>query len=426
MAAQAASTNLQTNPRSVTVHPRLLSGTVTVPASKSQGHRLLMAAALAGGESVIANLTHSKDIDATLACLTELGAEVSETAAGLRVLGMAAGPMGRRQRNALPRMDCGESGSTLRFLIPLALAVRGGGYFTGHGRLMERPLEPYFRLFDEKGVFYQLDGDTLLVRGTLSGGDFALPGDVSSQFITGLLYALPLLEGDSTLTLTTPLESAGYVDMTREALKTFGIVIEETESGYFIPGSQRYTAANAAVEGDWSQAGFWYAGLRLGNLIEVEGLSGSSRQGDRVITQQLVKLCEKGTVTLDVRDCPDLVPPLAAMGAFRAGEETVISGAARLRAKESDRLRAVTEVLSALGAEVEEGEDFLRLTGRDRLAGGAEIDPHNDHRIAMMAAMAATRCKEPVTILNPGCVEKSYPAFWDDYEKAGGKLQWNM
>lgn len=410
---------------SVTIRPRLLAGSVTVPASKSQGHRLLMAAALAEGESVLTGLTSSQDISATLSCLEELGAEFTREGPALRVHGLSAGPSGPLQRRAYPRFDCGESGSTLRFFVPLALALRGGGSFTGHGRLMSRPLKPYFDLFDAKGILWEQKDDTLFVQGRLTGGDFALPGNVSSQFITGLLYALPLLEAPSTLTLTTPLESASYVTMTLSTLRRFGVEIQRTPSGFSIPAPQRYLPQTLAAEGDWSQAGFWYAAMRLGNLVEVEGLSGDSDQGDKVIADFLIRLCDKGDVTLDVSDCPDLVPPLAAMAVFRPGQRTHIVGAGRLRAKESDRLTAVNGVLSALGAFVEEGADSLTLTGQDRLEGGVTVDSHNDHRIAMMAAIAATRCKNPVTVQNPMCVEKSYPTFWEDYEKLGGQLQWN-
>lgn len=415
------------SPQSVIIHPRHLSGTVRVPSSKSQGHRLLLAAALAEGESTLSAFAPSQDMDATLRCVEELGAEWSLSGDTLTLRGSAPSPAGQSLRRAYPHFDCGESGSTLRFLIPLALAVRGGGYFTGRGRLMERPLTPYFDLFDKKGIFWEKQGDTLFVQGALSGGDFALPGDVSSQFITGLLYALPLLSTPSTLTLTTPLESAGYIEMTLQALRTASIQVEKpSEKVYKIPGNQRFLPFTAQIEPDWSQAAFWYAALRLSHFLDIPGLNGASAQGDKIITDFFLQLCGAGEVTLDVSNCPDLVPPLAAMAAFRPGETTRIVGAARLRIKESDRLSAVHDVLTALGADVTEGADSLTLVGRDRLEGGTTVDSHNDHRIAMMTAIAATRCRQPVTLKNPMCVEKSYPAFWRDYENLGGKLQWNM
>ena len=308
-------------------------------------------------------------------------------------------------------------------LIPVALALRGGGRFTGHGRLMERPQEPYFAIFREKGISYEQGNGTLTVEGRLTPGTYTLPGDVSSQFITGLLYALPLLEGDSELVLTTALESRGYVDMTLDALAQFGVSAEYDGNRRFrVPGNQAYRHRDLAIEGDWSNAAFWFAAAFLGHRVDVEGLNPRSVQGDRVIGEQLARLTQPGPAELDVSQCPDLVPPLAAMAALRAGETTAIVNAARLRIKESDRLASVTQVLNALGAGVEEHADHLVLRGRERLAGGVTVSGHNDHRIAMMAAIAATRCQGPVTITGAECVNKSYPRFWADYEALGGQI----
>ena len=322
----------------------------------------------------------------------------------------------------LPELDCGESGSTLRFLIPVALALRGGGRFTGHGRLMERPQEPYFAIFREKGISYEQSNGTLTVEGRLTPGTYTLPGDVSSQFITGLLYALPLLEGDSQIVLTTDLESRGYVDMTLDALEKFGVRAEYDGARTFrVPGHQRYRSRDLTVEADWSNAAFWYAAVSLGCQLDIRGLNAFSTQGDMKIVPYYTKLQGKGPVDLDVSQCPDLVPPLAAMAALRGGEVTRIVGAGRLRIKESDRLATVTEVLNALGAEVEEHPEALTIRGRDRLPGGVTVSGHNDHRIAMMAAIAAIRCEAPVTITGAECVRKSYPGFWEDYRSLGGE-----
>ena len=362
----------------LTITPTRLSGTVTPPPSKSQAHRLLLCAALAGGESRIENLADSQDIQATRRCMAEL----------------------KTERNSLPRFDCGESGSTLRFLIPIALALRGGGVFTGHGRLMERPQKPYFDIFDEKGVRYEQRDGVLTVQGKLPPGVYRLPGNVSSQFVTGLL----LLEGDSELVLTTPLESRGYVDMTLEALARFGIHGTERENGFLIPGRQKYCPAQASVEADWSQAAFWLAAAALGNPVQPVGLEEDSSQGDRVIGDYYVPLCRPGDVDIDLSQCPDLAPPLAVMAAVRCGTTRLVN-AGRLR---------------ALGADVEEGPDFLRIQGRDALAGGCTVDCCNDHRIAMMAAVAAARCESPVTLTGAECVAKSYPDFWAHYRMLGG------
>ena len=386
----------------VTITPGLLRGAITPPPSKSQAHRLLIAAALADGESRIEHLADSQDIQATRRCMAALKAPGED----------------------LPVLDCGESGSTLRFLIPVALALRGGGRFTGRGRLMERPQKPYFDLFDEKGIAYRQEDGVLTVQGRLTPGTFALPGDVSSQFVTGLLYALPLLEGDSRITLTTPLESRGYVDMTLEALERFGIRAECPDGRTLrIPGGQTYRPCRAAVESDYSQAAFYYAANGLGGQVEILGLNPRSAQGDRCIVPYHMQLCGPGEAELDVSQCPDLVPPLAAHAALRQGITRIVN-AARLRIKESDRLTAVTQVLTALGADVVEGADRLTITGQpEGLAGGVTVDSHNDHRIAMMAAVAATRCAAPVTITGAECVAKSYPDFWEDYERLGGQIQ---
>ena len=405
----------------VTITPGPLSGAVTPPPSKSQAHRLLIAAALADGESTITNVGRSQDIEATVNCLEELGAGFSWAGSAVTVRGMGANPMSPLRRMACPRLACGESGSTLRFLIPVALAVRGGGIFTGRGRLMERPLKPYFDLFGEKGIFHEFQDGALTVTGMLTPGTYRLPGDVSSQFITGLLYALPLLEGESEIVLTTPLESRGYADMTVEALSQFGVRVETRENGWHIPGGQLYRPRSLAVEADWSQAAFWYAAMYLWD-VDVQGMNPHSSQGDRVMADYFDQFFMWAD-SFDVSGCPDLAPPLAVMAALRGMGHTRLVNAARLRIKESDRLASITAVLSALGADVEEGPDFLKITGKERLAGGVEVDSFNDHRIAMMAAIAATRCNHPVTINGAECVSKSYPNFWEEFEQLGGDIQ---
>ena len=409
----------------ITINPTKLSGTVTPPPSKSQSHRLLIAAALGSGESVISNVAFSQDIEATLRCLEELGAGFECAEDTVTVRGMGANAMSPMRRMAYPHLDCGESGSTLRFLIPIALAVRGGGVFHGRGRLMERPLKPYFDLFDEKGIFYEQEDGVLTVSGLLPPGAYRLPGDVSSQFFSGLLFALPLLGGPSTLIPTTMLESEGYVRMTLQAMGQFGVMMPMALSlppQYHPGGNQTYTAANARVEGDWSQAGFWYAAKFLGSDVELTGLNQNSAQGDSIIEYYVEQLSRPGEAALDVSGCPDLVPPLAVMAALREGETTRLVNAARLRIKESDRLASVTAVLTALGADVTEGPDFLAIRGKEALPGGVTVDSFNDHRIAMMASIAATCCEKPVTIAGAECVAKSYPNFWEEYERLGGLL----
>ena len=383
----------------LTIIPGRLSGTVTPPPSKSQAHRLLICAALAGEGSVIHNLADSQDIRATRRCLAEL----------------------TTNRRTLPELDCGESGSTLRFLIPIALALRGGGVFTGQGRLMERPQKPYFDLFDEKGIRYERKDNVLTVEGRLTPGEYRLPGNVSSQFFTGLLLALPLLDGPSAIIPTTPLESEGYIGMTLDAMHEFGVDIASTRSlppHYLISGGQKYRGAEVTVEGDWSQAAFWYAANCLGCTVDVRGVSQYSTQGDRVIESCCLELSQPGDTEIDRSGCPDLAPPVAAAAAVRQGTTRLVN-AGRLRIKESDRLAAITAALNALGARVTEHPDSLTIYGQDSLTGGT-VDCCNDHRIAMMAAIAATRCREPVTLLGAECVAKSYPDFWEHYRMLGG------
>ena len=408
----------------ITITPGLLKGAVTPPPSKSQAHRLLIAAALAEGESVLSNVALSQDISATIRCLEALGASFRREGDAIAVTGLG----NRRERGGeLPRLDCGESGSTLRFLIPVALALRGGGVFTGQGRLMDRPQGPYFDLFREKGIFYEQKDGVLTVRGELTAGEYALPGNVSSQFFTGLLFALPLLEGPSVLRSTTPLESGDYIAMTLDALGQFGVTFPAALSQppqYHLPGGLSFRPARLTVEADWSNAAFWYAAAFLDSRLDIRGLNFQSAQGDAIITKLYWTLARPGEADIDVSQCPDLVPPLAAMAALRGGGKvTRLVNAGRLRLKESDRLSAVTRVLTALGAQVEEGADSLTFVGADSLPGGAEVSAHNDHRIAMMAAIAATGCEAPVTVTGAECVAKSYPDFWEEYARLGGQLR---
>lgn len=446
----------------VKITPSRLCGTVTPPPSKSMAHRLLISAALSGGVSTIHHLANSQDIQATRRCLTALGARIDDVAPGtVQVHGLGnaiveAGPA--------PILDCGESGSTLRFLIPLALLVGGSACFTGHGRLMERPLKPYEDLFREKGVAWKLENSVLDLDGgkeyhdyALSPGEYRLPGNVSSQFFTGLLFVLPLLDGDSTLVPTTPLESAGYVNMTRQAMELAGVHSQWQEGNtLFIPGNQHYQPFEATVEADWSQAAFWYAAQGLGNSVTIEGLNPQSLQGDRIIAHHAEILRGEplsggvtvpilgapsaapgrpdyqppvrpgwttgyvGSVSLPLTHCPDLAPPLAAWGALLNGA-LYLKDAARLRIKESDRLATITAALRALGADVTEEPDRLVIIGKPSLPGGT-VDCAGDHRIAMMAAIAATGCTGPVTLLGAECVKKSYPTFWEEYRRLGGEF----
>ena len=408
------------------ITPKKLSGVVTPPSSKSQAHRLLIAAALSGGISIIHGLADSQDIRATRRCLSAMCAGMEDLPDGtLRVHGLGNGIV---IAPPYALLDCGESGSTLRFLIPVGLLIQGEASFTGRGRLMERPLKPYEDLFREKGVAWKLEDHILTVNGgrgydalALDSGAYRLPGNVSSQFFTGLLFTLPLLNGDSTLMSTTPLESRDYLEMTRQALAAAGVTTRwADENTLCVPGGQVYQPFTATVEADWSQAGFWYAADFLDSQVEIRGLDPASAQGDKVVSELYWKLARPGDAEIDVSGCPDLLPPLAVMAAVRSGT-TRFTNAARLRMKESDRLSTITAALTALGAEVHEEPDRLIIVGKPSLPGGT-VDSANDHRIAMMAAIAATGCTGPVTIRGAECVQKSYPDFWEVYRSLGGDI----
>ena len=384
----------------VTLTPKKLSGAVTPPPSKSMAHRAVLAQMLSDTPGTTSNLDDSQDIQATKRCVAALKESIPGT---------------------LPVLDCGESGSTLRFLIPIALAVAGGGRFTGRGRLMERPQQPYFDIFEEKGISYSMADSALTVQGTLTPGMYALPGNVSSQFVTGLLYALPLLSGDSEIRMTTPLESRGYVAMTIDALEQFGVHVENRNYEVFhIPGGQSYQGRDFTIESDWSQAGFWYAANFLDNQLAINGLNPKSVQGDMVVSELYWKLARPGNTEIDVSGCPDLLPPLAVMAAVRTGT-TRFTNAARLRIKESDRLATTAALVNALGGKAEELPEELIIHGQPNLSGGT-VDGANDHRIVMAAAIAATACTAPVTILGAEAVNKSYPTFWKVYEALGGEV----
>ncbi len=404
----------------IQITPRHLSGTVTPPPSKSMAHRLLIAAALGSGISTVRGVAMSQDVEATLRCLTALGGRWRETAPGtLEITGIG----GRRSTpgTALPHLDCGESGSTLRFFLPIALAVAGGGVFTGQGRLMARPQGPYLDLFREKGIFCEQTGGTLTVRGTLEPGEYHLPGNVSSQFFTGLLFALPLLDGPSTIVPTTAVESWDYILMTLDALTGAGVTAAEphTPGEAFRVCPAAYQPFDRTVEADWSQAAFWYAAIALGSQLELTGLNAFSVQGDMAVVPHFLRLTQPGDQEIDVSGIPDLLPPLAVMAAVRSGTTRFVN-AARLRMKESDRLETTAALLTTLGVSAQAGPDFLTVQG-GAITGGT-VDGANDHRIVMAAAIAATASSSPVTIRGAEAVKKSYPDFWEVYQSLGGVI----
>lgn len=425
----------------VLLKPSKLRGTLDAIPSKSHAHRILIAQKLAQlqGQQKPDNLvipTFSEDIGATKNCLVQMDKD-------------------------MPYLDCKESGSTLRFMLPVAMALKNEAVFIGSGKLPYRPISPLkeemethgcrFYMGNNKQNFSDKYKEICTIRGRLQPGEYSLPGNISSQFITGLLFALPILDGDSVLKLTTKLESAGYVDLTLDVLKDFGIEIKSKTSPegfqkYEIAGNQCYLEPDGlAVEGDWSNAAFWLAGGALGGNVTVRGLNLHSSQRDKEILNVLrdmgadisivespedsqancaITVCSTNAlngIEVSVAQTPDMVPILASVMALANGA-SMITDAERLKIKESDRLRTVYDFLFKLGADITDGGSGLSLTGKPFLDGG-EVESHNDHRIAMAAAIASCGCNEPVFIRDAEAVRKSYPAFFEDFAALGGNVK---
>ena len=412
-----------------TILPGARTGEVHIPASKSQAHRMLLCAAMGENEVTLRCRGLSKDILATVACLKALGASVDAEGEVLHLRPVSAPPPG------LCLLPCGESGSTLRFLLPLVGVLGASAVFEREGRLPERPIEPLRRELCRNGMDIRGDGARLYCSGQLRPGAFFLPGNISSQYISALLMTLPLLEGESTLHIEGALESAAYVAMTEEVLRLGGVQTEKTGAGYRIPGGQHCRfAPELSVEGDYSNAAFFLcAGALSERGIRVTGLDPQSRQGDRAIVPLLeemgaqvasdgssvtVKRAALHGITIDASPIPDLIPVLSVVATAASGETRVIH-AQRLRLKESDRLHSTTQMLRALGAEAEELPDGLVIRGGRTLAGGT-VDACGDHRIAMSAAVAGGICRGAVTICGSECVQKSYPDFWTDFQQLKG------
>ncbi len=401
----------------IQIQPHKLMGTVRIPSSKSMAHRMLICAALSKGTSEISGISFSKDIEATIHVMEALGAGFEIQDDTVTVTGITECP-----ETALA--DCCESGSTLRFLIPVAAALGTETTFTGQGRLPQRPITPYIRELGKKNISFHDYQNTMpfTISGQLQSGRFELEGDISSQFVTGLLLALPLLREDSEIILTSALESRPYADMTVDCMEKFGICVKEILHGWHIFGNQHYHAKNLSVEGDFSQAAFFYVANAIGNQIMLENIPEKSVQGDRKIVELIEKTCyqknqNQEKLLIDARDIPDLVPILAVLATF-IDRPTIICNAQRLCLKESNRLETTAAMLNTLGGKVQIRPDGLEIFPAE-LHGGT-VDSAGDHRIAMCAAIAASRASEPVTILGAECVEKSYPAFFQDYQKLGG------
>ena len=390
----------------ITISPQKLHGLIQVIPSKSQAHRYLICAALADGPTNIGCTETSRDMDATAECLSALGAKIERVHFGYRVEPIREVP----EQAVLP---CRDSGSTLRFLLPIVGALGVDATFQMEGRLPQRPLSPLWEEMERMGcILTRPTPDTIRCQGKLRPGSYTIPGNISSQYITGLLFGLSLLDGHSRIEITGRLESEPYVAMTRQTLRKFRVFATPD----FIKGGRTYhSPKNVQVEGDCSNAAFFQAAYQLGNpVMTVCPLENDSVQGDRVAAHLLFEL--KHHQTIDASDIPDLVPILSVMAAANQG--AVFTNVGRLRLKESDRVESTIAMLRDLGCSAEATDDTLIVHGTG-LRGGT-VRSYNDHRIAMSAAIAATVCTQPVTILGAECVEKSYPRFWDEYRRLGG------
>ena len=393
----------------VLITPSVAKGSVDAPPSKSCAHRLLICAALSDGESVIENIGFNDDINATADCLRNMGAEITFHDNTANVKGI-----GDKEKCDCLNLFCNESGSTLRFLMPLSLVFSRKTEFTGKGRLMERPQSIYETLLSEKGCTFTKGDNAIIVEGCINSGTYTLPGDVSSQFITGLLFTLPLLSGDSEIVLTTELQSAPYVDITIDVLSKFGIEILRSDNRYFIKGNQKYKSTFAVCEGDWSNGAFLDAFNLAGGDVKVTGLNCNSFQGDKIYREFYKRLSE-GFCELDITQCPDLGPVLIVCAAMKNG--AVIHGTDRLKIKESDRAFAMAEELEKFGVNAEVGENKMIIPHAPLKAPTEPISCHNDHRIAMSFSVLCS-----VTggeLFGAECVNKSYPEYFRDIEKLG-------
>ncbi len=390
----------------ITLSPRKLRGDITIIPSKSQAHRLLICAAFADLPTELICPETNRDMEATVDCLNALGASISRTAFGYHVVPVIEIP-------AAAILNCCESGSTLRFLLPVVGTLGVDATFLMEGRLPQRPLSPLWEEMARMGcTLSRPTADTIRCTGKLRPGVYSIDGGVSSQYITGLLLALSLMDEESTLAITGKVESKPYIDLTKEAIRFFGANPDRLGTGKFrSPGTVQ-------VEGDWSNGAFFQVARFLGNEITISGLNPDSAQGDRAVTE-LLPLISRGMPTISAADIPDLIPVLSVAAAAKNG--AVFTNIRRLRIKESDRVASTIAMIEGLGGRAEATEDTLTVYGTGLI--GGTVDGVNDHRIAMSAAIASTVCKNNVIILGTECVKKSYPKFWEEFSRLGGKYE---
>ncbi len=425
----------------VEIKPEDTGGEIYIPPSKSVTHRAIIAAALANGTSRIDHVLLSQDIKATLETIKVFGAEVTsdqEDEEGLFTFYITGNP-NPVVRDAL--IDCIESGSTLRFTLPILAIDAKNTVVTGKEGLKNRPIQTYLEIFDEQNFNYEKGEKALpiILNGKLKPGKFKIRGDISSQYLTGLFFALPLLPESSDIYLTSPLESKPYVTLTIEVLEEFGIEIEKISSDhYHIPGNQNYRPTSISIQGDFSQAAFWFVNGLINKETTLLNLPETSIQGDfRIISilnsigaditydkekkAWISRPAKTHNFELNMKDIPDLVPILAVVASFSEGYST-LTGTKRLRFKESDRILAIANMLESYGVDVSVKENQIVIKGQDKLL-STTINSFNDHRIAITAAIASGRAQGLVTILDAQCVNKSYPNFWEDFKNVGGDIR---
>lgn len=413
--------------KTVTLKPKCFGGTVAAPPSKSAVHRLLICAAASEGQTRIRCAAVSEDIEATMRCLRALGADIV-------VRGEYITVKSGLRRGGTAVCDCGESGSTLRFMLPLAAALGTEAEFIGKGRLSKRPIKPLCDAMSGSGVWFSGECLPLKIKGSMKSGSFSVRADVSSQFITGLLLALPLCGGESEIFLEGRAVSAPYIDITTDIQKKFGVNIAKTETGYKIKGQKYVSPHEISAEGDYSNAAFWFVSAAAAEKpVRCTGLDPETKQGDREIISVLrsmgADVKESGTevtvtpgrlhaAEIDGENIPDLIPVLS-VAACRAIGKTVIKNTARLRQKESDRVESTVRLIRALGGKISAGENYMEIEGCGTLRGGT-AEACGDHRIAMSAAAASVFCENEVTIIGADAVNKSYPTFFEEFDKLGG------
>ncbi len=406
-----------------------LNGKLAAITSKSSMHRLLIAAALAKTETEIFFSDSNEDIEATISVLQAIGTKFVRGDNSIRVLPMEKAPIN-------PLLYCNQSASTARFMIPVAAAVSEKSIVSGDEQLAKRPFAPLIDELRNHGVTIEGDKLPIEISGSLKSGKYSLPGNISSQFISGLLFALPLLASDSEIVITTAIESVPYIKMTIDAISQFGILVIETDGGFKVLGGQVYSSPGKIIaDSDWSNSAFWLVAAAFGNDITISNLNMNSLQGDKNIIDLLNKFGAKAKIStdgisfeskiaapqvIDAKNVPDLVPILA-VAASAADGKTVIENVERLRIKESDRISSVINMINDLGGDAYFDKDAINIQGSGRLRGGT-VNAKGDHRIAMAAAIAACICDDDVTIIGAEAINKSYPNFFEDYKYLGGEL----